>query len=394
MTTPHAHAAEGEAPWEERPRTFWPRDRDPLELLGEPGTVERWHPLSTPQRLEMDGPDASSDGYSRYITHHRDTFGSVATASLAGGGDEREYEAGGGYVVHRLQLKSSVADELNGALVAATETVRRADSRGLSISNQGGWHSSGNFIDHTCYQGGDGERIFGAAAAGFVAALEEAVALALPDLAQVGSYETSGFNGLVLPVVSLSLLPLCLALAPALAYALALTLALVMAAPPHPQQESRRPTRAWLNENRAGAYNTAHAHGLGYSGVYYVRLPGETAVPGQDLASVTGGCLVLRTAPTGAADGGDGGSAPTPAAAAPVSSAGYNVGFYAGPPGVGPATTGASIEAGADQFYSMLQPCAGMLVLFPSHLLHAVFPWWLEPGSEGGTSRISIAFNI
>ena len=381
MRTPRALAAEGEgeAPWEERPRTFWPRDRDPLELLGEPGTVERWHPHSTPQRLELDGPDTGSDGYSRYITHHRDTFGSVATASLAGGGDEREYEAGGGYVVHRLQLKSSVADELNGALVAATETVRRADSRGLSISNQGGWHSSGNLIDHTCYQGGDGERIFGAATAGFVAALEEAVALALPDLAQVSSYETSRFGGLFLSVVSLSLAPVL-----AYALALALTLALVMAALPHSQQESRRPTRAWLNENRAGAYNTAHAHGLGYSGVYYVRLPGETT---------EGGCLVMRTAPAGAADGAEGSSAPTPAAAAPVSSVGYNLGFYAGPPGVGPAA-GASMESRADQFYSLLQPCAGMLVLFPSHFLHAVFPWWLEPGSEGGTSRISIAFNI
>ena len=105
---------------------------------------------------------------------------------------------------------------------------------------------------------------------------------------------------------------------------------------------------AWANVNEAGALNLPHSHsgssGCFWSAVYYVKA-----------AAGDGGELVLYD-PRGPA-----------------------VSMHA--PTLSFKNCGGEKEA-------MLRPSAGMLVLFPSWLVHAVSPW------KGGNVRISVAINL
>ena len=162
-------------------------------------------------------------------------------------------------------------------------------------------------MELTCVQGGAHERLYGATTARFREALDTAVALALPELSK----------------------------------------------------ERRRPTRAWLNENRAGNYNGKHSHGSGFSGVYYVIVPGEERYDENAGANRSSeGCLAMCTRLLEEDTGGCGGH------------------------------------------FSLIRPVAGMLLLFPSVLEHAVLPFYdaacnsdTHPAAPG-PSRISVAFNI
>jgi uncharacterized protein (TIGR02466 family) len=102
---------------------------------------------------------------------------------------------------------------------------------------------------------------------------------------------------------------------------------------------------AWANVSTAGAWNKPHVHGGAFwSGVYYVRAPESDS-----------GQLVLHDPRMPA------------------------LRMYA--PGL------LFKGAGAEQI-ARIRPTTGMVVMFPSWLLHSVEPW------DGEGERISIAFNI
>jgi uncharacterized protein (TIGR02466 family) len=109
----------------------------------------------------------------------------------------------------------------------------------------------------------------------------------------------------------------------------------------------------WANVNRSGHSNEVHSHpGAYWSGVYYVDDGGIGADP------ALGGELEFLD-PRG----------PLPVMNAP------HLGF-AGPGG---------LSAGASE---RVVPKPGLLVLFPSWLMHQVRPY------RGNATRISVAFNL
>jgi uncharacterized protein (TIGR02466 family) len=109
----------------------------------------------------------------------------------------------------------------------------------------------------------------------------------------------------------------------------------------------------WANVNRAGHGNEFHSHpGCFWSGVYYVD------AGGADVDSSLGGELEIMDP-----------RAPGVAMYAPLLA--FNV------PG--------GLSVGANE---VVRPKAGLMVLFPSWLLHQVRPY------KGNAQRISIAFNL
>lgn len=125
----------------------------------------------------------------------------------------------------------------------------------------------------------------------------------------------------------------------------------------------------WANVNRSGEGNEFHTHpGCFWSGTYYVD-DGGIAAGGQ-------GGQVTPAGPAGAPANALGGEfeVQDPRGVAPA--------MYA------PKLTFAGrggLAAGAAE---MITPRAGMMILFPSWLQHAVRPY------RGGGERISIAFNL
>jgi uncharacterized protein (TIGR02466 family) len=102
---------------------------------------------------------------------------------------------------------------------------------------------------------------------------------------------------------------------------------------------------AWANVSPAGAYNKSHVHGGAFwSGVYYVRAPesdsGQLLLHDPRMPALRMYAPMLR---------------------------------FKG--------------AGTEQV-AKIKPKSGMLVMFPSWLLHSVEPW------DGEGDRISVAFNI
>lgn len=300
---------------DDRPAT-WPQGRSVLDLLGARGELTRWYPQET-LRASKAGPAAL------FSTHKVLRYGDGGGADChSGGGDDSGYNSGGGYTMHQLQLKVVAAEELNALLVAVTALVRGANPGGVSVSNKGGWQSGGNLLELSGAGEGRGdsvERLCSEAVACFSAALDEAVAAALPELLED---QTQGKRG---------------------------------------------PTRAWINENRAGHYNGCHTHGAGgFSGVYYVSIPplGEEEGGGGDeddgssskaFNAVACGCLGMRT---------------------------YDDKSEFLP--------GVSSDQGR---FSLIRPIEGMLVLFPSVLEHCALPFYDEEPATAG-ARISVAFNI
>jgi uncharacterized protein (TIGR02466 family) len=112
-------------------------------------------------------------------------------------------------------------------------------------------------------------------------------------------------------------------------------------------------TNAWANVNRSGHGNEFHTHpGCFWSGVYYVDDGGIGADPSL------GGEFEIQD----------------PRGVAPA--------MYA--PTLGMATAGGTTMGASE----LLSPHAGLLILFPAWLSHAVRPY------RGTRARISIAFNL
>jgi len=210
---------------------------------------------------------------------------------LCFGDGGQKYCKGGGYKVHTLQVEEVFAETMNGDLYDAAGKIRALDPSGLRLSNEGGWHSSGNLLDFTCVQGGGGKLLCGQAVESFRAVLEEAVRLALPDVV------------------------------------------------------SSHASRAWMNVNRVGNYNEWHHHGKGFSGVYYVNIPKTPSV-----APTSSGCLAMRS-------------------------------------------WRKDKDNECKGNFSLVRPIDGMVVIFPSTLLHSVVPFFQAPGAQP-EERISIAFNV
>jgi uncharacterized protein (TIGR02466 family) len=111
--------------------------------------------------------------------------------------------------------------------------------------------------------------------------------------------------------------------------------------------DMRAKVRAWANVARQGAYNAIHNHTPAlYSGVYYVAMGDR---PVDDPASRSGLIEFVDPRP-----GAHGGPLPTHAFNKPL----------------------------------ILDPEPGMMLIFPSWLLHAVHPY------DGMAARISVAFNL
>eukprot|EP00798_Chlamydomonas_sp_ICE-L_P022553 gene22553-29678_t len=144
------------------------------------------------------------------------------------------------------------------------------------------------------------------------------------------------------------------------------------------------PTSSWVNVNRHGHWNGLHDHtGASWSGVYYAKVP--PAPPPKSLPEGHSGRLILRTA----------------------------IGGFDGPPSSDRVyATDAKKPEGWCQ-YAYIDAAEGLLVLFPSWVLHGVMPLVAHAGPDkkgkmkggvkggggaegpkGGPFRVSLAFNF
>jgi hypothetical protein len=133
---------------------------------------------------------------------------------------------------------------------------------------------------------------------------------------------------------------------------------------------------SWVNINGPQSFNALHDHKpSAWSGVYYVQLPlsmeKQTDPPLESdgsggNSSPLKGSLLLRTAVTGA------------------------LGTETDDDGHDQGTAASLPEASSACHYTTVAPQAGMLVVFPGALKHAVAPFQGDPGEE----RISISFNL
>lgn len=266
--------------WKQQAPEETPPSESPLPTeLDEHSMLTMWDPETRTQET----PNSAL-----FSSHEVLSFGDGGgIESGVHGAAGQEYKYGGGYTIHLLQVDDSFAHTMNNAFVSAATNIRAVDPSGITLSNQGGWHSSGNLLDYTCVQGGGGKLLCGQAVESLRNVLEAACDMAFPGL-------------------------------------------------------STRPSRAWVNVNRVGNFNEWHHHGSGFSGVYYVNIPkiSPDALPSS-------GCLAMRTA-------------------------------------------GAPSSAGS---FSLVRPINGMMVIFPSTLLHSVIPFFQAPGAKI-EERISVAFNF
>lgn len=253
----------------------------------------------------------------------------------SGGGDDSAYHRnGGGYTVHQLQLNGDAAGELNALMNGVKCLIRAADPDGVSVSNKGGgWHSSGNLMELSCQLGDDSDGLDGDSVSAYTRADEQMCSDAVRQLRA------------------------------------AIDEAVILALPQWPSETGpgRRPIRAWLNENSAGNYNNCHTHGVGFSGVYYVHVPGVSSGDDEDTEIELGrattkscGCLAMRTWSNSARSS--------------------------------KMVLGQERGASGAAHYSLIRPAAGMLLLFPSALEHAVLPFYINNAPT--SKRLSVAFNI
>lgn len=137
------------------------------------------------------------------------------------------------------------------------------------------------------------------------------------------------------------------------------------------RQRPAKPTSLWCNVSRGGHYHGLHDHaGASWSGVYYpARQP--TPRPDRDFS----GRIAFRTAVGGLPGGGlDAGSTRRPFAVDPAHPEGWCA-------------------------YATVEPAPGLLLVWPSWLLHCVLPVVPEDSSErsqsgGGHARVSYSFNF
>jgi hypothetical protein len=314
-------------------------------------------------------------------------------AAAAEGGIPPLAESG----MHCLQLRPAIERRLNGAL-AALALQRERESPGISVSNVGGWHS-----------GRDMHRWQDGAAAALSAVFERAVAM-------VEQHECA-LDSTAVAAARCSRPP-CLA---------------------------DMPADSWLNISRRGNWNKLHTHeGSFWSGVYYVAAPPPEEDEGEAVAVEGGG-----GGSSGGGDGGDGvsgkrGRAPLPPRprhhATVPPARGYSGSLLLRPktapgevavtaltdaerariravvPGTAAAAAAEAEQAEADAVppavysgvawhgtaeYYEVQAQPGMLLLFPSWLLHCVLPLYCEGGGGGGGDgggaapvRISAAYNF
>jgi hypothetical protein len=220
----------------------WPRDRPPLEVLGEFTTYTEVQP-----RIEQRSPPAGSP-FSEHDVLHFDSYdGPMSPRGV------------GGLAVHRFVVRSDAAHDgsappgtFDANLAAAAALLQGDDPVGALRSNGGGYHSAATLRDMaeepSCPCWGELHRILDAAAAGALAIDGEA--------GRVPVVERAG---------------------------------------------AVRVTESWINVNRGvGDFNQLHVHTpAAYSGVYYAQ-------PLPDGAGKLNGAFVLPLTTVDEGRGADG----------------------------------------------------------------------------------------